>query len=400
MKGESKMFKYKESDILIIISALKKIIAIFLGPFLTVYFIKISTESLIALSLYNVMNYIFLGLGGIIIGWIVRNKFQVGMFRVGVIINFIYVLFIIILKEKILNYLPLISFLYGFSSIAYYYPYNLFVASKVNNIERTNYEFKKQTISTLTAILTPIIIGGIITTTNFQLTAIIILFASIIQIILSFFVSPIQDKNYKFTPLSSLKYFLRNNDVKNMFISDYFKGMTVSEGVLEVVLTILVFSAFKTDLNLGILSTISSILVIAIQYLYTKKLKNKRNKFVIILCSIIPTLSLLLLLIFTNNITLIVYYLCYGTFVNLLSFISSVRLFNISNSMEIKTEHNIEFWSIREIILNVGRISGYLLLLLITKINKFNYLYYLMVLLTLSIPLMAYFFSKIRNYDN
>lgn len=89
--------KYDESNILIAISTLKKIIAIFFGPFLTAYFIKISPESLIGLSLYNIMNYIILGVGGIVVGWIVRNKFQIGMFRIGVISNFIYILMIIIL---------------------------------------------------------------------------------------------------------------------------------------------------------------------------------------------------------------------------------------------------------------------------------------------------------------
>ena len=55
------MKKFKESNILIFNNALKKIITIFFGPFLTAYFIKVSPESLIDLSIYNIMNYIILG---------------------------------------------------------------------------------------------------------------------------------------------------------------------------------------------------------------------------------------------------------------------------------------------------------------------------------------------------
>ena len=40
-----------EADIIIAINAMKKIMILFLGPFLTAYFIKTSKESLIDLSL-------------------------------------------------------------------------------------------------------------------------------------------------------------------------------------------------------------------------------------------------------------------------------------------------------------------------------------------------------------
>lgn len=391
------MKKISEANILIVITTLKKIISIFFGPFLTAYFIKVSVDSLIDISLYNIMNYIFLGIGGIIVGFIVRNKFQIGMFRLGIIFNFIYILSIILLKEKILTYLPFISFLYGISAATYYYPYNLFLANKIKNCDRAEYEFKKKTISTITAIITPIILGSIITTTNFELTAIIILIISLIQIILSFFIKPVEDKNYKFTPIKSLKKLLKNKNIINLFKVQFLQGMNVGEGALDVVITILIFNAFKTDLNLGILSSLSSILVIVMQYIYVKKFKNKHDKLIIGICSVIPTLSLILLLFFINNITLTLYYFCYTTFINILTLILNVQLFNISNSKNIKEDNLMEFWSIREVILNLGRITSYILLLVVAIINHDEYLYYLLLLFTLSIGLMSYFFAKINN---
>lgn len=394
------MKKYSEASVLIAINALKNIITIFLGPFLTAYFIKVSTETLIDLSLYNIMSYLVLATVGFIIGYIIRNKFQLGMFRVGIISNFIYILVIIILKEQILNYLPLISFLYGFSAIAYHYPYNLFITTKIKNCERTEYEFTRKTVSTLVSIITPFVLGSIITTTNFELTAIIILFISLLQIILSFVIKPIEDKNYQFTPIKSLKKFLNNKEIVNMLRVDYFKGMSVSEGALEVILTILIFNAFKTDLNLGLLSSISSILIIIIQYLYTKKFKHKNDKTIIAICSIIPILSLFLLNTYTNDIILILYYFCYTTSVNLLALLMTIRLFNISNSKAIKAGNLMEFWSIREVVLNLGRITGYSLLLIVGLLNQFDYLHYLMIILTLSIAAMGYFLSKVGKYED
>lgn len=392
------MKKLKESDNLIIISSLRKIIEIFFGPFLTTYFIKVSYNSLLDLSIYNIITYIVLGIGGLIVGYIVRNKFQLGMFRIGVISNFIYILSIVILKESIIEYLPIIAFLYGFSLTTYYYPYNLFIANKVTNKERANYELKKQLSNTIIAILTPIILGGIITTANFQLTALIILFISLIQIILSFFIKPHENKNYKFTPIKSLKNLIKNKDVVNMFKVEYFKGMNVSSGALEIVVVVLIFNAFRTDLNLGILSSISSIFMLVLQYIYTKKFKNRNDKLMILLYSIIPVISLILFLNFTNNITVVLYYFCYTAFVNVLNFIISIRLYNLSNIKTIREENEMEFWSIRELVLNLGRITSYILLFIIAKIG-IEYLNYLLISLTLTIIFMAYYLSKINRNE-
>ena len=128
-----------EANIIIVIDALKKIMIIFLGPFLTAYFIKTSSESIIDLSIYYIFSYILLGIGSFIVASIVKNKFRIGMFRIGVIISFIYIMTIVILKDKVVDHLGLISILYGISQSTYWFPYNLFVINKIDNQERTDY---------------------------------------------------------------------------------------------------------------------------------------------------------------------------------------------------------------------------------------------------------------------
>ena len=320
------------------------------------------------------------------------------MFRIEVTLNAVYVLEIIILKEKILNYLPFISFLYGTSMITYFYPYNLFLSDKVNNDIRAQYEFERKTIVTIVGILTPIMLGAIITTTNFELTAIIILIVSIIQIVISFFLKPTKYSNVKFTPFRSLKILLRNKDVKNIIKLDFFKGMSISDGALKILITLLIINAFKTDLNLGIFSSISSLLTIIFQYIYTKYYKNRNDKNVIVVCAVIPVVSLILLLILNNNISLCLYYFCYSSLVGVLNFIIDIRLFNLSNIPLIKNDNQMEFWSLREFVLNSGRIISYILLV-VFAINLEKYLNILMLFLTFCIMLMGIFLSKIGIND-
>lgn len=126
------MFK-NEGNILILISSAKKIMTIFLGPFLTAYFIKTSQDSLVDLSFYYILCYFLLGTMSFIIAKIIENKFRIGMFRLGVTLNFMYIMMIILLKEDLVNHLPSIAILYGISAAIYWFPYNLFVVNKIDN---------------------------------------------------------------------------------------------------------------------------------------------------------------------------------------------------------------------------------------------------------------------------
>ena len=389
-----------EENTIIAIEATKKIMTIFLGPFLTTYFIKTATESIFALSLYHIFSNILLGVGSFYVGSIVKNKFKLGMFRIGVITNFIYIMSIILLKEKIIDYLFLISILYGISASTYFFPYNMFVLNKIDNENRTRYTVKSKSVSSVIGVLCPIILGSIITITNDQLTAIIILIISLIQIILSFKLKPIEETNIsRFNLINKWSKININKQVKHMCFVEYLIGMNISDGALEALMTILIFNTFKTDMNLGIITSIATIISMLCLQIYGKIYIKRKDDKIIMISSIIPVLSLLTLLFYRNNITVILYNFCYVIFVGILSLTREIRLFNISNSYIIEKENQAEFFSIREGILNLGRATGYLLLLVASIFSSTLALNVVMIILTLSILLMGINIRKIDKFE-
>ena len=392
--------KKLEGNIIIAINAMKKIMIIFLGPFLTAYFIKTSQESIIDLSIYYIFSYILLAIGSFIVASIIKNKFRIGMFRIGIILNFFYILAIIILKENIVNHLALISILYGISSSVYWFPYNLFVINKIDNDYRTEYTVKSKIVTSIIGVLCPILLGSIITATNYELTAIIILFISMIQIVLSFLLTPEKDNNLSSFNLKNTWKKLKNNEqIRKMSIVEFFIGMNVSDGALEVLMTILIFNSFKTNLNLGIITSITTLLSILCVHLYGKFYKYKDDKKIINISSIVPVLSVLLLLIYKNNITVIIYNVCYVIFTSLLTLTREIRLFNISDSSIVDKNNQSEFFAIREGILNCGRIVGYLMLLLAGISGNQVVLNIIMILLTLSILATGLNIKKIEKFE-
>lgn len=393
--------KKLEGNIIIVISAMKKIMELFLGPFLTAYFIKTSQDSINDLSIYYIFSYILLAVATFVVASIVKTKFRIGMFRIGVLLNFFYIMFIIILKEDIVNHLAFISVLYGVSSSVYWFPYNLFVINKVDNNYRTEYTVKTKIVSSIIGVLCPILLGSIITVTNYELTAMIILFISLIQIILSFVLTPEKEKELSnFNLKATWNKLKQNPQIRKMFVVEFFIGMNVSGGALEILMTILIFNSFKTNMNLGIITSIVTALSIIFVHSYGKLYKNRDDKRIIIISSVLPVISVLALLFWRNNFTIIIYNVCYVIFTHLLSLTREIRLFNISDSYIVDKDNQSEFFAIREGILNLGRIAGYLLLLFAGISDNQVVLNVVMVMLTLSILIMGINIRKIEKFEN
>ena len=390
-----------EQNIIIIMDAIKKIMTIFLGPFLTAYFISTSTNSILNIAIYYIFTYATMALSTLVVASLVEKRNRIKIFRIGIILNFIYILIIILLKEKIINYLPIISILYGISASCYYFPYNLFIINKVKNTERTNYMVKLFITISVVGILFPIIFGSIITITNYILTAVIVLFISLIQIILSFFITDnhngdLEEYNLKKTWLELKK----NKQVINCLAGEFFIGMNICNGALEIVMVILILNSFKTNINLGIITSIATLLSILVVKIYGLIYNKRDDKKVIIVSSIIPVISLIIFLILKTNTTVIIYKFSYVIFAEILSLVRKIKIFNLSNSKIVNKSNQCEFNAIREVTLNVGRVTGYTLLLLAGLTQSAVVLNIVTIILTLSLLVMSINLTKVKKNNH
>lgn len=390
-----------EQNIIIIMDAIKKIMTIFLGPFLTAYFISTSTNSILNIAIYYIFTYATMALSTLVVAALAEKRNRIKIFRIGIILNFIYILIIILLKEKIINYLPIISILYGISASCYYFPYNLFIINKVKNTERTNYMVKLFITISVVGILFPIIFGSIITITNYILTAVIVLFISLIQIILSFFITDnhngdLEEYNLKKAWLELKK----NKQVINCLAGEFFIGMNICNGALETVMVILILNSFKTNINLGIITSIATLLSILVVKIYGLIYNKRDDKKVIIISSIIPVISLIIFLILKTNTTVIIYKFSYVIFAEILSLVRKIKIFNLSNSKIVNKSNQCEFNAIREVTLNVGRVTGYTLLLLAGLTQSAVVLNIITIILTISLLVMSINLTKVKKNNH
>lgn len=377
----------QNTKLLLVINTIRKIIDIFLGPFLTAYLFKIAVENVKIISIYNIFSYIVIAIIALIIGRILKNKYHMQIFRIGMISKFIQLAILIILGDNVVNYIWIIAIIAGFSTETLSFPLNLFSSKLVLNNEKESFVVYKTILSNLVKVLIPFLLGSIISIKSFETTAIIILILSFIQILLSFKMKLKKENNNENKKLNLIKEVnsIKNNKkLKRFYMMKFFKGMAY-EGALDTAVTLLIIMSFNSDFSLGIITSIISVLAMLSSYIY-KKIKNQENikKLIIISCIIIFISSITLVFI-TNQYTIVAYNLIFAFFLQFIMVAEEIQTLKFTNSDVINDPNRVETYVLLEMFLNVGRVISYILLFIVGIYNKLYLLEILIIFLVLSI---------------
>ena len=174
--------------------------------------------------------------------------------------------------------------------------------------------------------------------------------------------------------------------------------MTFSDGVLSTVVTVLIMFLFHSDFQLGIIQSITAILSLSVIYFYSKRYKGKDDKKIIYVSSILLFIFMLLLAVNPSEISIVLYQVIFGVFgIGLLTFIYGLRLFNLAKST-VNDNEKTEYWVLRELFLNIGRITGYVLLLIV-GILGLEYLNYILFFLSLVVLGFSFYIARISKNE-
>lgn len=377
----------KNTKLLLAVNTIRKIIDIFLGPFLTAYLFKISVENIKIISIYNIFSYASVAIIAIIIGKILKNKYHIQIFLIGTISKFIQLAVIVLLGDNVVNYIWLLAVIAGLSMETWSFPANLFSSKIIENNEKKLFIVYRNILSNLAKVLIPFLLGSIISMKNFKTTAIVILILSFIQIILSLkmkFKSEDNSKDKKLNIIKEINHIKNNKKLQKFYMLKFFKGMAY-EGALDTAVTLLIIMSFNSDFSLGVITSIISLLAMLSSYVY-KRIKNlkKMNLLIIISCIIIFMSSIALVFI-TNEYTIVGYNLIFAFFLQFIMVAEEVQTLKFTNSNVINDSNRVETYVLLEIILNIGRIISYILLYIVGIYNNIYLLEILIIFLVISI---------------
>ena len=374
-------------NLLLVINTIRKIIDIFLGPFLTSYLFKVAVENIKIISMYNILSYIAISVVALIIGRILKNKYQMQIFRIGMISKFIQLAILIILGDNVVNYIWILAIIAGFSMETWSFPLNLFSSKLVSNDEKKDFIVYKIILNNLVKVLIPFLLGSIISIKSFETTTIIIFILSFIQIFLSFKMKfKIQNNNEskKLDIIKEVNRIKNNIELQRFYKMKFFKGMAY-EGALDTAVTLLIIMSFNSDFSLGVITSIISLLAMLSSYAYKKIKNSEKMRLLIIVSYVIILISSIVLVFITNQYTIVGYNLIFAFFLQFIMVAEEVQTLKFTNSDVINDSNRVETYVLLEMFLNIGRIISYILLFVVGIYNNLYLLEILIIFLVISI---------------
>lgn len=356
------MSNYK---VLFSLKVLKSVLTHFVDIFLTLYFLDVSASNILPLGIYKLVAVV--AIFGVM--FFARNycksKHRINLIRTGIILNFIYFLAIILLREKVVDYIYLVGLLYGLEEGFYYSVYNNIESDGITNEERPRFSGLNKAVNSILSIIFPLVFGTLIYATGFIKSLIIVLIFVVIQIVLSFF---IKDKNIPKSSKTDLKKFGKilkeNKTIKQLYKNRFFSGLTYSEGAFSYIVTIYIIKVFSDSVSLGVFTSIFSLISCVIGLWFARFIKKESYNSVIKVSMIFTIISLCAMIYNCNFITIVLFNLCQTFSKGLMDLINCNSSSDISNLEVIKKEYKVEYWLGVEASLFFGRVISNTLFIL------------------------------------
>ena len=362
--------KLNNYKILFLLRLLKSILNNFVDIFLVLYFINVSNSNILPLGIYKLVAMVTVWVVMFFIKNRCKENGRIHFMKIGIVLYFVYFLSIIILKEKVVDYIYLIGMLYGLEEGFYYSVYNMIESDGIDNKDRTKYVGVYTAVKNIVSIIFPLIFGGMIQKSGFINATIFALFIVIFEIILS---NLFKDNNIPKSNKNNFKEFkniVKNNKgFKNIMVMKICSGLTYSEGALSYVITIYIIKVFSESISLGIFTSIFSVISVIIGILFIKIIKNKYYVPLMIVTSFTTIVLLCIMLLNCNFITIVLYNLSQTISKGLIDLINEKNIFGFSNIKAIKQEYKVEYFLSIETSLFIGRVISNVLFILMAFTN-------------------------------
>lgn len=392
------MYKFKKEEImLLIIECLKISVGIFTGPFLVAFFIKSKIDNIYLYAFYNIVAYASAAIFSFIVSAYIKRRNKMFALRLGIVSNIIYLLLLLYLSNKIINYTWVIGLFYGLGLGSYYMPYNYLIANEIRDNKLKSWYGYKTAISNTLQVIIPLVVGFLLMKYNYSEVAILFVVIQLINLFLSFTFKVDSKKTTKFS-IKKYKEAIKNHGLERYFkvnhMIEFLTGFAISNSALGTLITLYVVKMFKTNSNLGIFTSIFMMINVILSYLFATRAKEcKFGKYMFISGTLI-TISILLFMFKTNKFTLILYNLVYNVGAAMMVLIVQILNMKVAKYKVIKRNYQLEHLSVREFYLCLGRVVGFSLLI-IAGLFKEEYLFKILILIySISFLLLSAFTLK------
>lgn len=305
----------KTQKSLLTVHMLRMVLELFTSTFLTSHIVSLTPDNMLGEGLFNIglfyiSEFFIYAVFYLLVSYFVDKSNRVGFLRFGIFVNVFLLVAIVFWGEQISSWILLAGALVGFSDAFYYSSYLVMKTELTNRGNIKNFNIHTTIITNIIKIVVPTILGFLIDVSSYSNIAIYVIILSLIQFAISFMVKSHRPENSKFE-LKPYFHFLKTNpDVRKKIKYTYFNAALVgAKSTYKIIVVVLTIYTFKTNLSLGLFTSIFSIVTMLLLMLYKKFDANKNLKQtpIYLTIGILPVISCLIMVLWLNKTTLIVY---------------------------------------------------------------------------------------------
>ncbi len=293
---------------LLITTIIKRIISLFVNTFFVAHLATNSGTYIRDISIFFIVGYTVFGLGYFAISYIVDKTNRITMHRIAILFNAVFITVIVLLGKELVKYVALVGVFFGLAEALYWGTFNVLKNEMVKQASMHKFSLMIIAFEQGVKIIIPILLGLLIDSSSFYSATFYVLGLAIIQVIASFFVKSLKPVNSHFSMKGFFKTLKKKpivaKKLKQMYITNFFYGFT---SILSTLISIVTIMTFKTNVNLGILSSVFAAGAIVFLLIFRATTSSSRNKWWLLATALLPIFGVVGLLINISRVTLIIY---------------------------------------------------------------------------------------------
>ncbi|MBR2412226.1 MAG: MFS transporter [Alphaproteobacteria bacterium] len=370
----------RDIKLLLVFSAMRNVTDLFLGTFLISFIMHISPSQIVSVGMYRLFEYVALIVGYLAIANLCKRHNKTFVFALNEIPKIALLVALVLLGDNAVEYIIPLGLLYGFGEAMYHLPMSTMVSEKTNDQSLKLYMGFKTAINYTVRLVVPVVLGFFIDTGSFAQVANVLLVLSIIELALCCFLSSSRHRSKKPVDIIGfMRCMMRFPLVRHLFAMEVCRGF--SQGMLATVITMYTVFMFKTDLNLGILTTVFSMFSIVSSWFLGKYVHVRNYIAVLKICLFMILIGMTWFIYDVTPLTFLIYNFVYSTAFVLLDQIGVFNMYRLSNSKCVTSNHRVEYLCFCEWALFFGRWTSCVALLYIGVFGGYAGLRWYLVLL-------------------
>lgn len=304
----------RNQNSLLIVHMIRMVLELFTSTFLTSHIISLDPDNIFGTGLFNVAILFISQYVAYIIVYTINSYFvdksnRVTFLRVGIFVNACFLIAIVLWGEIISHWIVFAGAICGISNAFYYSSFNVMKNEVVHRNTLKHFTILTTVITNIINVIVPVVLGLLIDISSYSTIAIYVVVIIVAQFVISFFIRYDKPKGSKLEMIKYFRYLKDNPEDRKKIKYTYYNALLAGiKTTYKIVIIILTIFAFKTNLSLGLLSSIFSIITIALLVLYRKFEDNPKTKKLLIYLTIgtLPLLTCLLFMFYTNKATFII----------------------------------------------------------------------------------------------